>query len=297
MKRKQSTRSKTSSVIPETDLILNPDGSVYHLRLRPEHISPTVITVGDPDRVSAVSKYFDRVDFKIRRREFVTHTGELGGKRITVASTGMGTDNVEIFLTELDALVNIDLKERKLLPKRTSLEIIRIGTSGALQPDIPLDGHLISNYAVGLDNLMVFYDLTMRTSEKKISDDLNKALEIPVKPYCVKADAGLIDRIGNGMIYGNTVTMPGFYAPQGRIVRLKPKQARLLDDLMAFRHGRGFQLTNFEMETAGYYALGRLLGHRMASCNAIIAHRVFQKFSRNPAKLVDSLIRRVLEKI
>lgn len=297
MNRQQSRRTKTSGAISETDLILNPDGSVYHLRLRPEHVSPTVITVGDPDRVGAVSKYFDRIDFKIRRREFVTHTGELGGKRITVASTGMGTDNVEIFLTELDALVNVDLITRRVLPKRTSLEIIRIGTSGALQPEIPLDGHLISNYGVGLDNLMVFYDLSMRAVEQKLSDSLDKILGLPVKPYCVKADSGLVGRIGNGMIHGNTVTMPGFYAPQGRIVRLKPKQTRLLDDLMSFRYGRGFQLTNFEMETAGYYALGRLLGHRMASCNAIIAHRVFQKFSRNPAKPVDSLIRRVLEKI
>lgn len=296
MRHSMSARTKASK-IGETDLILNPDGSVYHLRLRPEHVSPTVITVGDPERVSAVSKYFDRIDFKVKRREFVTHTGELGGKRITVVSTGMGTDNVEIFMTELDALVNVDLTSRTVLPKRTSLQIIRIGTSGALQPEVPLDSHLVSNYAIGLDNLMVFYDLPMRSGEKKIAEGLYKDLSIPVKPYCIRGDISLVDRIGQEMIYGNTVTMPGFYAPQGRIVRLKPKQARLLDDLMSFTLGPGFRLTNFEMETAGYYAMGRLLGHQMVSCNAIIAHRVFQKFSRNPAKLVDALIRRVLEKI
>ena len=296
MRRSLSARTKTSK-IGETDLILNPDGSVYHLKLRPEHVSPTVITVGDPERVGAVSKYFDRINFKVKRREFVTHTGELGGKRITVASTGMGTDNVEIFLTELDALVNVDLVSRTVLPKHTSLQIIRIGTSGALQPEIPLDSHLISNYAIGLDNLMAFYDLPMRAGEKKIADALQNDLSIPVKPYCIRGDVDLVGRIGQEMIYGNTVTMPGFYAPQGRIVRLKPKQAHLLDDLMSFTQGRRFKLTNFEMETAGYFAMGRLLGHRMASCNAIIAHRVFQKFSRNPAKLVDALIRKVLEKL
>lgn len=295
-----SRKGTASKVISETDLILNPDGSVYHLKLRPEDVSPTVITVGDPDRVGAVSKYFDRVDHKVRRREFVTHTGELGGKRITVASTGMGTDNVEIFLTELDALVNVDLETRTVRKKKTSLQIIRIGTSGALQKDIPLDSHLISHFAIGLDNLVQFYDFRMTGKELSISEQLTSHLGLPLKPYVVSGSKALMTQVGQGMLPGNTLTMPGFYAPQGRIVRLRPKYGRLLDDLASFAYGKtngGFRLTNFEMETAGYYSLGRLLGHQMVSTNAIIAHRIYKKFSRNPSKLVDSLIRRVLENI
>jgi uridine phosphorylase len=280
----------------ETDLILNKDGSVYHLGLHPTHVSDTVITVGDPDRVSNVSKYFDRIDAKIQRREFVTHVGRLGRKQLTVISTGMGTDNIEILLTELDALVNVDLTSRTLKTRKKSLKIIRVGTSGSLQKDIPLDSHLASVYAVGLDNLMHFYQLKMTPFEKRVSESIKDTINLPFSPYVVKGSDGLRDKVAAGMIAGNTVTTPGFYAPQGRTVRLPPKYPRMLQ-LLASYAGKDhrFRLTNFEMETAGYYSLCRMLGHEALSVNAIIANRMDKKFSANPAKVVDQLIRKTLE--
>lgn len=282
--------------ISETDLILNKDGSVYHLGLRPMHVSDTVITVGDPDRVSSVSKYFDRIDVKIQRREFVTHVGRLGREQLTVISTGMGTDNIEILLTELDALINVDLKSRTPKTRQKSLKIIRIGTSGSLQKDIPLDSHLASVYAIGVDNLMHFYHMKMTPFEKRLSESIKDTIKLPFSPYVVKGSDALMDKITAGMIAGNTVTTPGFYAPQGRTVRLQPKYPRMLQSLASYR-GKDdiFRLTNFEMETAGYYALCRMLGHEALSVNAIIANRLDKKFSANPAKVVDQLIRKVLE--
>lgn len=283
--------------IYETDLILNKDNSVYHLNLQPHHISDTVVTVGDPERVSAVSKYFDRIDFKIHRREFVTHIGKLRGNQITVISTGMGTDNIEIFFTELDALVNVDLKTRVSKGQKKKLRIIRIGTSGSLQVDVPLDSHLVTGYAVGLDNLMHFYNFKMTAFEKRISEAIRAHIKMPFSPYVVSGSALLKKQVGFDMIDGNTVTTPGFYAPQGRTVRLIPKYPKMLESLTNFKvKEREFRLTNFEMETSGYYALARMLGHEVISVNAIIANRVKKKFSSNPGKVVDSLIRKVLER-
>ncbi|MEP2773402.1 MAG: nucleoside phosphorylase [Fulvivirga sp.] len=282
--------------IPESELILNKDGSVYHLNLLPKHIADTVITVGDPNRVYQVSKHFDNVDFEMNRREFITHVGTYKGKKITVMSTGMGTDNVEIFFTELDALVNIDLKKREPKAKKKKLNIVRIGTSGALQEDIPLGSHLLSGNAVGLDTLMCFYNLPQSAFESEVGCDLQKALELPFTPYIVDGSKALIDKIGEDMIIGNTVTCPGFYAPQGREIRLPLKNPRLLESLNYY-HKDDFWLTNFEMETAGYYALGRLLGHEVLSANAIIANRIKNKFSKNPTKVIDSLIKKVLDRI
>jgi uridine phosphorylase len=284
--------------IPETDLILNPDGSVYHLNLLPKHISDTIITVGDPSRVYKVSQYFDEVEFEMNKREFITHVGKFNGKKITVISTGIGTDNVEIFLTEIDALVNIDLKTREPKGRKKKLKIVRIGTSGALQEDIPLGSHLFSNYAVGLDNLMQFYDLQMDAFEKKIADDIQDKCNLPFTPYVVKGAEGLKEQIGFDMISGNTVTTPGFYAPQGRKIRAATRLPKLLDELNYYHNKSSeFWLTNFEMETAGYYAMGRLLGHEVLSVNAIIANRVKNKFSKDPDKVIDSLIKKVLERI
>lgn len=283
--------------ISETDLILNKNGSVYHLNLLPKHISDTVITVGDPDRVSSVSRYFDVIDFEIKKREFITHGGKLKGKRITVISTGMGTDNIEIFFTELDALVNVDLKSRKPKSQRKKLNIIRIGTSGSMQKNVPLNSHVVSDYAIGLDNLMHFYNLEMSALEKKIANDIRSKTNLPFPPYVVQGSTVLKAKIGFDMISGNTVTTSGFYAPQGRTVRLVPKYPRLLEDLSHY-HGKanGLQLTNFEMETAGYYALARLLGHEALSVNAIIANRIERKFSKKPDDLIDGLIRKVLDR-
>jgi uridine phosphorylase len=284
------------SRISETDLILNPDGSVYHLNLLPKHISDTVITVGDPSRVYMVSQFFDEVEFEMNKREFITHVGKYHGKRITVISTGIGTDNIEIFFTELDALLNIDLKTREQKARKKKIKIVRIGTSGALQEDVPVGAHLVSDFAVGLDNLMNFYDLPMDDFETGLAHDIQKKVGIPFMPYVVRGSENIRTQIGEGMIVGNTVTCPGFYAPQGRQVRLPIRFPQLLEDLNYY-HKNDFWLTNFEMETAGYYALGRMLGHEVVSVNAIIANRIKNKFSKNPTKVVESLIEKVLDRI
>jgi uridine phosphorylase len=282
--------------ISETDLILNSDGSVYHLSLLPKNISDTIITVGDPSRVYMVSQFFDEVEFEMNKREFITHVGKFNNKRITVISTGIGTDNIEIFFNELDALVNIDLKTREPKPRKKKLKIVRIGTSGALQEDIPVGSHLVSDYAVGLDNLMNFYDLPMDDFETGVAHDIQKKTGLPFMPYVVRGSESLRESIGNGMLVGNTVTCPGFYAPQGRELRLPIRFPKLLEDLNYYHKGE-FWLTNFEMETSGYYAMGRLLGHDVVSANAIIANRIKNKFSKNPNKVIESLIEKVLERI
>ncbi len=282
--------------ISETDLILNPDGSVYHLNLLPKHISDTIIMVGDPSRVYMVSQFFDEVEFEMNKREFITHVGKFNGKRITVISTGIGTDNVEIVFTELDALVNIDLKTREPKSRKKKLKIIRVGTSGSLQEDVPLGTHLVTDYAVGLDNLMNFYDLPMDDFEAGVAHDLHRKTGLPFMPYVVRGSQSLREQIGFDMMQGNTVTCPGFYAPQGRVLRLPLRFPKLLEDFNYYHKGE-FWLTNFEMETSGYYAMARLLGHDALSVNAIIANRVKSKFSKNPKKIIESLIKKVLERI
>jgi uridine phosphorylase len=284
--------------IPETDLILNEDGSVYHLNLLPKHISDFIITVGDPSRVYQVSKYFSEVEFEMNKREFITHVGTYKNQKITVISSGIGTDNVEILLTELDALANIDLKTREPKPKKKKLKIIRIGTSGSLQEDIPLGAHLVSEYAVGFDNLMNFYDLKMDNYEQEIANDIGESLGLPFSPYVVKGSDLLKKQFSFDMISGNTVTCPGFYGPQGRFLRTPVKFPKLLDDLNAYHHKNSdFWLTNFEMETSGYYAMGRLMGHEILSVNAIIANRIKKRFSEDPNRVVDDLIKKILDRI
>jgi uridine phosphorylase len=282
--------------ISETDLILNPDGSVYHLSLLPKHISETIITVGDPNRVYMISQFFDEVEFEMNKREFITHVGRFKGKKITVISTGIGTDNIEIFFTEIDALVNIDLKTREPKARKKKLKVIRIGTSGAMQEDVPVGAHLVTDYAVGFDALMNFYDLPMDDYETGLAHDIQKKVSLPFMPYVVKGAQALREQIGFDMITGNTVTCPGFYAPQGRELRAPIRFPRLMEDLNYYHKG-DFWLTNFEMETAGYYAMGRLLGHDVLSANAIIANRVKNKFSKNPDKIVEGLILKVLERV
>ncbi len=282
--------------ISETDLLLNPDGSVYHLNLLPKHISDTIIAVGDPSRVYLVSQFFDDIDFEMNKREFITHVGKFNGKKITVISTGIGTDNVEIFFSELDALVNVDLKTREVKPRKKKLKVIRIGTSGALQEDIAVGSYLVSDYAVGLDNLMNFYDLPMNDEEAGLAHDIQKKTGLPFMPYVVRGSESLIERIGFDMPKGNTVTSPGFYAPQGRMLRAPVRFPNLLEDLNYYHKG-DFWLTNFEMETAGYYAMARLLGHEALSVNAILANRIKNKFAKDPNKVIESLIEKVLERV
>jgi uridine phosphorylase len=281
--------------IAESELILNPDGSVYHLSLRPEHLTDTIITVGDPNRVAKVSAHFDHIELEINKREFVSHIGTYRGKRLLAMSTGMGTDNIEILMTELDALANIDLDRRVPKEAHRSLNIIRIGTSGAMQPELGTGTHLLSGMGIGLDTLMAFYDLPQTPQEAAVSDALQAATALPFRPYAVSADAGLLRALTQeGMVVGNTVTCPGFYAPQGRQLRLPLARPTLLDDLAAFGACR---LTNFEMETAGYYAMARLLGHRALSANAIVANRANQTFSTDAGRDVDLLIEKVLQGI
>ena len=283
------------SKIRETDLILQ-DGAVYHLGIRPENLSEKIITVGDPDRVSEVSRHFDSVEFTHRHREFVTHTGQFKGKRLTAISTGMGTDNIEILMTEIDALVNVDFGSREVKTELTSLEIVRVGTSGSLQTDIPVDSILVSELAVGFDALMCFYPYHLRKSDLLLSESLQHMADLPFLPYIVRANSDLLNRLGKAMVPGNTLTCPGFYAPQGRSVRLSPRRENLLQAYKEFRHG-DFRITNFEMETAGYYAMGELLGHHMLSVNAIVASRANNVFSKNPAATVEKAIQMVLEAI
>lgn len=284
------------SRIPESELILNKDGSVYHLNLKPGDISDSIITVGDPGRVYRVSKFFDTLDFEMNKREFITHTGTYKGKSITVISTGMGTDNIEILLTELDALFNIDFKTREVKNRKKKLKIIKIGTSGSIQADLKIGTRLVSEYAIGLDNLYAFYDFPQSEYEKEISSKLKESLKLPFDPYCIKCSEKLLNSIAFDMNRGNTLSAPGFYAPQGRTLRLEPRNSSYINDLIYFHH-RDFWLTNFEMEASAYYGLGRMLGHEVLCLNAIIANRVRKTFSKNYNKFIDSIIQTVLERI
>lgn len=279
-------------------MILNPDGSIYHLNLLPEMISDTIITVGDQDRVDRVSRHFDSLEVQVAKREFVTHTGYFKGKRISVVSTGIGTDNIDIVLNELDALVNIDFVSREPVDPedRIALKIVRIGTSGALQEDVPLGSHLATEYALGLDTLMQFYPLMETGFETEIAVQLQLALGIGFLPYCVKGSDLLREQIGKDMVIGNTFTCPGFYAPQGRLLRLQPKIEDVIGKLSAFEY-ETVKFTNFEMETAGIYSLGRLLGHEVLSLNAIVANRITHQFAENPDQIIDDMIVKVLNRL
>lgn len=282
--------------IPESELIINPNGRIYHLNLVPEMVADTIIVVGDPDRVSKISTHFDKIEHQVHNRELVTHTGVLGGKRISAISSGMGTDNVELLMTELDALVNIDFETRQVKRKLKKLKIIRIGTSGCMQSDIPLDALLVSRAALGLDNLMSFYKREVPDELSIVENKMQRLLEIPFKPYFAKGSDTLFNLFAPYMHHGVTVTAPGFYAPQGREIRLKPKITGFLETLARTSTSFG-RFTNFEMETAGYYAMAELLGHEMISLNALIANRVNQTFSSNHEEVVEGLIQLVLEKI
>ena len=289
-------------MIENSELILNPDGSVYHLHLLPDHISDTILTVGDPNRVVQVSRHFDSVEFEATHREFVTHVGYYKGKRITVLSTGMGTDNIDIVMNELDALVNIDFMARKVRPveEHMSLKIIRLGTSGALQADVPLGAVLATQYAVGLDSLMQFYPLMETGFETQLATGLQAALDIPFAPYVVRGSDLLREQIGANMLVGNTLTCPGFYGPQGRVLRLALRQPDYLTRLRTFGQDTAegyFRLDNFEMETAGYYSLGRLLGHEVLSLNAIVANRATGEFAPNAGAVVDEMIAETLKRL
>ncbi len=280
--------------IPASELILNDDNSIYHLHLLPTDIAETIIFVGDQERVPEVSKYFDRIEIKKAKREFVTHTGFIGAKRISVISTGIGTDNIDIVMNELDALVNIDLQTRTIKPNHTTLKIIRIGTSGALQSTIPIDSVLVSEKAIGLDSLLHFYK---RETDFEMEVSIKQQLGFEfVNPYLVKGDMDLINQIGSGYLKGITATCCGFYAPQGRFLKAKGGSNALINKLSTIKVGDN-AVTNFEMETAGIYGMAQVLGHQAVSVNCILANRITNEFSTNPAKIVDDTIKAILEKL
>jgi len=287
------------SRIAESELIINGRGAVYHLNCRPEEIAQTIITVGDPDRVAEVSKHFDKIEYQNNHREFVTHTGYIGNKRISCVSTGIGPDNIDIVLNELDALVNIDFETRLVKEELTRLNIIRFGTSGSLQNDIPVDSFVASTHGLGLDNLMHFYRQENNEEEKQIIQAFSTHTQLntgKIWPYINMAGGALIKHFTKDYHQGITVTCPGFYGPQGRILRLGLGYPMLIDNLTNFTFGN-YRITNFEMETSAIYGLGNALGHHCLSLSAIVANRISKEFSKDGALAVENLIKQSLQVI
>lgn len=285
--------------IAESELIINPRGAVYHINLRPEELAHNIIIVGDPDRVGMVSKYFDKTELKRQHREFVSHTGTIGNKRITCTSTGIGPDNIDIVLNEFDALVNIDFETRMIKNNLTTLNIIRIGTSGSLQANVPVDSWVAGTHGLGLDNLLNYYRLEHNGQEKELLQSFVTQTQLHSQicnPYISLASASLLKHFVDGFHQGITVTCPGFYGPQGRVLRLGIRNPELIERLTQFRFGQ-HRITNLEMETSAIYGLGRLLGHHCLSLNAIIANRIVKEFTKDAHRLVDGLIKKVLETI
>jgi uridine phosphorylase len=287
------------SKFPETELILTKENRVYHINLKSEDIADDVIVVGDQHRVAQISKHFSKIDFKTEHREFVTHSGIFNGKRLTVLSTGIGTDNIDIVMNELDAAVNINLETRELNPTHRSLNIIRLGTSGALQADIPVNGIVVSSHGLGLDGLLNFYDNWESVCENSISEAFIKHTgwmpNLPY-PYCVGASEALFSRFKQGNYTGITATAPGFYGPQGRQIRLKAAMPQLNEFLTDFKLGE-HRITNFEMETSALYGLGKLLNHQCLTACVIIANRVRKEFTSDYTKSVEILIQESLQRL
>ncbi|MGB1002854.1 MAG: nucleoside phosphorylase [Salibacteraceae bacterium] len=285
--------------IPDSELIINPDGSVYHLHLKPEHIADNIIVVGDPGRVKLISSFFDSIEYQISNREFVTHTGTYKNTRFTVLATGIGTDNIDIVLNELDAAVNIDLSTKIVKNEKRSLNIVRIGTSGALQSEIPVDSFLLSEKAMGFDGLLHFYSSALDVNEEEISKAFCKHAnwnDNLAKPYVVSASKSLTKKLEQGTIKGITATASGFYAPQGRVLRLPTEMPNYPEMLSSFSY-EGLKVTNFEMETSALYGLSKALGHKAVTLCAIIANRKTKQFSENHDLPIHGLITHVLNNL
>lgn len=282
--------------IGASELIINDRGAVYHLNVRPEEIADTIITVGDPERVATVSKHFDKIEFKRAHREFITHTGYIGNKRISVLSTGIGPDNIDIALNEVDALVNIDFETRTIREQKKSVSIVRMGTCGSLQGEVGIDQLVAGTHGLGIDNLLHFYMLKNNDEELAILNAFEQHTQITanfVQPYIASASAGLLKHFTEGYSHGITITCPGFYGPQGRILRLPLKMPNLVDQMTSFRFGN-HHIANFEMETSAIYGLCNLLGHHCLSVNVIVANRVKKEFSKDPAAAVENMIQKTL---
>ncbi len=285
--------------IGESELILNPDGSIFHLHLKPENIADIVILVGDQDRVDMISKYFEKTEFKIQNREFKTHTGRFNGKRISVVSTGIGTDNIDIVISELDAICNIDLTTRTLRDEHRKLNLIRIGTSGALQDDIPVDTPVVTEVAIGFDGLLNFYRDRDSVSNLEMEALFLKHTEWRPKlaiPYFVQASDHLIQKIGFDMIKGLTISAPGFYGPQGRVIRLPLVDDQLNEKITSFRF-LDKRINNFEMESSAIYGLSKLLGHEALTVCSIIANRLRKEYSPDYKKAVEALVLKTLNRV
>ena len=285
--------------IKNSELILNSDGSIYHLHLKPSDIADTLIFVGDQERVGEVTKYFDRIDFEMQSREFKTRTGSYKGKRLSVISTGIGPDNIDIVLNELDALVNIDFNTREIKATKTSLSIVRIGTSGALQPDIDVDSFVISSYGMDINGMLQSYKIDAIKHADIEAAFVKHTQWSPQKPYPViienskQLEAKLkSDQTLNGL----TATCGGFYGPQGRVLRLELQDDSLNHKMDSFDY-KGLRVTNFEMETSAIYGLSKLLGHKACSMNAILANRALGTFSKTPLATIDKLIVYTLNKL
>lgn len=285
--------------IAESELVMNSDGSIYHLNLHPENIAETIILVGDQDRVGKVSKHFDTIEFRAQKREFVTHTGRVGSKRLTVLSTGIGTDNIDIVVNELDALMNIDLKTRTIKNEIKSLNLIRLGTSGSLQEDLPVDSYLLSTHGIGFDGVFNYYEKASEIEDTELTDAFVAQTEWNTKfprPYIVKGSDKLFDLLKEGTRHGMTATANGFYGPQGRQLRLKPTVPDLNERLSKFNY-QGMRITNFEMETSALFGLGKALGHECATVCAIIANRFKKEYSKNHDQTVEQLISFVVDRV
>ena len=287
------------SIIEASEMPLNADGSIYHLHLQPEQLAHNIILVGDPGRVPTVSKYFDRIDYKVQNRELLTHTGRLNSKPVTALSTGMGTDNIDIVINELDALVNVNLKERRRKKEHTTLNLIRIGTSGSFQAEYKINTFCASRYGLGLDGLLNYYGIPESLYEKEMMEAFDKHMQLPSRfahPYIIRCSDELMQKVGFDMQQGITVTAPGFFAPQGRVIRLPltfPQQNTLLEN---FEY-KGEKVVNMEMETSALYGLGRGLGHNCLTVCVLVANRINKDFSEDYKPHVERLIQTVLERL
>ncbi len=285
--------------IAESELILNSRGAIYHLDVRPEELAETIIIVGDPERVKKVSKHFDSIEHQLQHREFITHTGYIGNKRLSVLSTGIGPDNIDIALNELDALANIDFNTRLTKPALKKLSIIRFGTSGALQADIPVDSIVASTHGLGFDNLMNYYEYEKSNEENELIASFLQQTQMDINitmPYVFRGSEILLNKFGEDVYKGITVTAPGFYGPQGRELRLKSKSRKLIDKLSDFSFNK-YRITNFEMESSAIFGLGKLLGHECLSVNVVVANRVTQQYSKDGNAAVEKMIEIAIEKI
>ena len=285
--------------IPESELIINSDGSVFHLHIKPEQLADNVILVGDPGRVLMFEKYFDSIECRNASREFVSITGSRNGKRITVLSTGIGTDNIDIVMTELDALANVDFETREVKPEHRTLTILRLGTCGAIQPDIPLGSYILSHYSVGFDGLLNWYadrqEITDLDMEAAFMQHMNWPRELTV-PYFVKASQKLIDLFQDVTVKGMTISSPGFYGPQGRVVRQKLAMPNMLEDIEAFRFG-DWKITNFEMEGSAIAGMAKHLGHDAITVCCAIAHRYLKDANTDYKPVVEGLVKIVVDKL